>query len=111
MSGSELAGVSVSLPAADGPVAWREGNAQQLKRTFQEFETTLMSAMLEQSLPKGTNVFGAGVAGGFARTQLAQQLAGAVAARGTLGIADRVGAVSMTGVLPEAPPGQPARKP
>lgn len=89
----------------------QSGHARQFKKTFKEFETTLMGVMLEQSLPKGAKVFGAGVAGGFARTQLAQQLAGAIAERGTLGIADRVGAAAVTSALSATTSGQSTRKP
>jgi Rod binding domain-containing protein len=55
-----------------------------------QFEAALLSVMFEQALPKGESLFGRGLPGTVARTQLSQQLAQALAASGVLNIADRL---------------------
>lgn len=57
---------------------------------LKDFQATLVSALVEQALPKSDRVFGKGVAGGFARSMFARHLGEAVAARDSLGLTSRL---------------------
>ena len=56
-------------------------------RTAQQFEATLLTVLIEQAMPRGGAESDKGLAGSVARAQLGEQLAHAIAASGTLGIA------------------------
>lgn len=58
---------------------------------FQKFEAMVLQTFIQSMLPKGTeSVYGEGMAGDMWQSLLAQQLGTAMAARGGIGIADRV---------------------
>lgn len=58
---------------------------------FQKFEAMVLQTFIQSMLPKDTqSVYGEGMAGDMWQSLLAQQLGTALAARGGIGIADRV---------------------
>jgi len=67
------------------PASTNRGATQQDKAP-EKFEAMLLGVLFEQALPKGDAIFGKGLAGNVARSQLGQQLAHALASNGALGI-------------------------
>ncbi len=58
---------------------------------FQKFEAVILQTFLQSMLPKDTeSVYGEGMAGEMWQSMLAQQLGDVMAARGGIGIADRI---------------------
>lgn len=75
-----------TLRATQSVATGRSGQAGP-DSTPEKFEAMLLGVLLDQALPKGDRIFGKGVAGNVARSQLGEQLAQSLAKTGALGIA------------------------
>lgn len=71
------------------PVA--AGPRSETPEAFRKFEAMVLQTFVQGMLPDGAeNVYGAGLAGEMWKSFLAKEMAGAMAERGGIGIADRV---------------------
>jgi len=91
MSDVSLPARGAAMTAAHDAAKAGIGARVRARGAFEEFEALLLGVLLESALPQGAHTFGKGIAGNVARSQLAQQLAVAIAAGGTLGIAGQIG--------------------
>lgn len=86
-SKAEAAGFS----AGSDPVASNVGRVKQTPDTFVKFEAMVLQTFFQSMLPENTeSAYGEGMAGEMWKSLLAEQLGHAVAARGGIGIADRI---------------------
>lgn len=76
---------------------------------FQQFEAFVLQSFIENMLPDDTDsVYGGGLAGGYWKSMMAEQLAGQMAKAGGIGIADRILADHFARVGQEPPSGEDA---
>lgn len=82
-------GVEFSASGSPSPAGAPSGSATA--ETFRKFEAVVLQTFVQTMLPKETEaVYGQGMAGEMWQSLLAEQLANAMAARGGIGIADRI---------------------
>lgn len=79
---------SAASMKADGTKA---GGAKAGEQAFRKFEAMVLQTFVQSMLPNDSEaVFGKGLAGEMWKSQLAEQLAGVIARRGGIGIANRL---------------------
>lgn len=84
----DAAAFSVDGKAADTPA---EAAKPATPETFRRFEAMVLQTFIQNMLPKeGAAVYGKGMAGDMWKSMLAEKVAGVVAERGGIGIADRM---------------------
>lgn len=85
---ADATGFSDTVRAAPREGASRTGGTPE---AFAKFEAMVLQTFLQSMLPKDTSsVYGEGMAGEMWQTLLAEKLGDAMAARGGIGIADRI---------------------
>jgi peptidoglycan hydrolase FlgJ len=83
-------GFSVELAPGAG-AAGRADGATATPEAFAKFEAMVLQTFIQSMLPKDTeSVYGEGMAGEMWQSMLAEQLGTVMAARGGIGIADRI---------------------
>jgi flagellar protein FlgJ len=84
----DAAAFSVNGKAAEAPA---EAAKAATPETFRRFEAMVLQTFIQNMLPKdGAAVYGKGMAGDMWKSMLAEKVAGVVAERGGIGIADRM---------------------
>lgn len=82
---------SVDTPAQGLASPTRAANTAERPETYQKFEAMVLQSFLQSMMPSDQeNVYGGGMAGDMWKSMLAEQVAGVMAKRGGIGIADRV---------------------
>lgn len=90
------------------PVAQKAKLMSPSDKAMQQFEAQVLKTFVEQMLPEASeNNFGQGTAGGVWRSMLADEIAKEIAAKGGLGIREKVmAALQDRGVLPQSGPAE-----
>jgi flagellar protein FlgJ len=84
----DAAAFSVNGKDAEAPA---EAAKAATPETFRRFEAMVLQTFIQNMLPKdGAAVYGKGMAGDMWKSMLAEKVAGVVAERGGIGIADRM---------------------
>lgn len=84
------AGLS-ARPAAGGQVLGREAGAPSAPEAARKFEAMVLQTFISSMMPKDAeSTYGEGMAGDMWKSMMAEKIAGVVAERGGIGIADRV---------------------
>jgi Rod binding domain-containing protein len=92
MATGALDGAFSLMETARGAIGRAEGAGKvDQSEAYRKFEAMVLQTFIQNMLPKeGSAVYGEGMAGDMWKSMLAEKLAGAVAERGGIGIAERL---------------------